>query len=410
MNKMILFQIVKNEEHVINRMLDSIKPIVDGICIVDTGSTDDTINTIKKWGENNNIETHVFEREFDNYENSRNYSIQMAKETFLNRDKHTYYGFWLDADEVIEIGPTFDKQKLDKDIYMFNTHINAMKYTRNELFRLDKGFKFYGPVHEFIVPENADTKMTSGLCEGIDVIVRMDGGSWKEETAKKYRNHATILENYIDNEDRDPRWIFYTAQSYHDSACIVGNEPENQERLRRAIKYYKERIDHNSGYPEERFYAQFRIGTIMYRLQRPFHEVEEQMMQAFRIDPVRGEPMNVLIEHYQQLGDWNMAYFYSKFCHSTYHNNNPYPHRVLFLDSKLYEWKFLELYANSCYHVNKKEDARNLYIELLSILEKSPNSFSEEDKARINGNRNFFLKQSTPMATKPRPRAVTSKK
>ncbi len=44
MVKLILTQIVKDEAHVIERMLNSIKTIVDGICIVDTGSTDNTID------------------------------------------------------------------------------------------------------------------------------------------------------------------------------------------------------------------------------------------------------------------------------------------------------------------------------------------------------------------------------
>jgi len=395
-NKLVHVQIVKNESHVIERMLNSIKDLADGICIVDTGSTDDTIEKINKWGADNGIETHVFEREFDNFENSRNYSIKMAKETFLNRkgDDSTYYGFWLDADEEIKLAPTFDKQKLDKDIYMFNTHIGSMKYTRNELFRLDKGFKFWGPVHEFIVPEDkTNNNMTSGLCEGIDVIVRMDGGSWKEDTSKKYRNHATVLEDYIDNVDRDPRWIFYTAQSYHDSSCIKNNEPENQERLRRAIKYYNERIEHNFGYQEERFYAQFRIGTILYRLQRPFEEVKEALMKAYRIDNLRGEPFSIMIEHYQQQSDWDMAYVYSKFAYYTFHQNNPYPKRVLFLDSRLYEWKFIELYANSCYHTGRKTDARKLYGDLLEILKKAPQSFKQDDKMRIENNKDYFMQK-----------------
>ena len=48
--KLALVQIMKNEAHVVTRMLNSIKPIVDMIVMVDTGSTDDSINIVKKWG------------------------------------------------------------------------------------------------------------------------------------------------------------------------------------------------------------------------------------------------------------------------------------------------------------------------------------------------------------------------
>ena len=47
--KLILTQIMKNEAHVAHRMLNSIKPIIDGIVVIDTGSTDDSINVVKKW-------------------------------------------------------------------------------------------------------------------------------------------------------------------------------------------------------------------------------------------------------------------------------------------------------------------------------------------------------------------------
>ena len=60
--KLILTQIMKNESHVAERMLNSIKSIVDGICVVDTGSTDNSIEIVKKWGEDNNVETYVLER------------------------------------------------------------------------------------------------------------------------------------------------------------------------------------------------------------------------------------------------------------------------------------------------------------------------------------------------------------
>ena len=380
-----LSQIVKNEEHVITRMLNSIKPIVDYLTFVDTGSTDKTIETIKNWAKENDIPCDVYEREFDNFENCRNYAMEMAK-------GKTDYCFWLDADEVLKIGDNFNKNNLTKDLYMFNTHINSMKYTRNELWNNKKDFKWYGPVHEFIVPKEKNTQLTSGVAEGIDVFVSMDGGSWKEETGKKYRKHAEMLEDYINNTDRDARWIFYTAQSYHDSASLKDNQPENRERLRRALKYYQERVETPGGYFEERYYAQFRSGTILHRLERPWTDVKNALLKAYNIDPVRGESFRVIIEYYQQIGDWNMAYLYSNFSYHTYHQNNPYPQRILFIDNTLYEWRFLEFYANACFYVNKKEEAKRLFQELVKILNSNPELFTPADVDKIRRNEQFFLK------------------
>ena len=80
MPTLAISQIVKNEAHVIERMLNSIKSIIDCGVFVDTGSTDNTIEVIKKWGETNNIPMYVYERAFDNFENSRNYAMEMVKD------------------------------------------------------------------------------------------------------------------------------------------------------------------------------------------------------------------------------------------------------------------------------------------------------------------------------------------
>jgi len=391
MIKLVLTQIVKNESHVIERMLKSIKSIVDGICIVDTGSTDDTINIIKKWGEDNGVETYVEERPFDSFENSRNASFDLARKNFLGKkDKNTYYNFWLDADEEIEIGPEFDKQKLDKDLYMFNTYINAMKYTRNELCRLDKPFRFYGPVHEFIVCD--EKNITSALMDGITVRVSMDGGSWQHDIPAKYKSHAHILEKHIDASREDPRWIFYTAQSYHDSACVPDNKAENDERLRRSMGYYKERVTRPDGYPEEIFYSQFRIGTIMRALEEPWNITLNELLKAYSLDPLRGEPMKAIIDYYLQVGEWQNAYIFSSFGKKVYHGNNPYPKRLLFVDETLYAWKFLEAHAAAAFYTQRLDESRKTYQEMVNISKTKPEYFKQEDINKINQNAQFFLK------------------
>lgn len=413
-------QIMKNEAHILPRWYETFSKlkdkngdqVVDCVTLVDTGSTDDSIKVAKEMGEKYNIPTYIYERPFDDFSSSRNYAMKMAK------DK-TNYSFWCDLDEILHIqSNVFDKQKLDKGLYMFTTRINSTEYTRNELWcnklpeYIDENgksvslydengegngyFKWIGPIHEYTVPgsQAVAEKLTSGLAEGVLVEVRFDGASWADPNKlhKKYKDHAVKLEDYIDNVDRDPRWVFYTAQSYHDSSTIPNNKIENDERLRRSMKYYSERVDSEGGYPEERYYAQYRVGTIMRTLEYPWKDCKEALLKAYNIDPMRGESIRAIVEHYQATNEWNLSYLYSKMCVNTFHNMNPYPQRILFVDNPLYQWKSLELHANSCFYTGRVDECKKVFNDLLIIMRTKPQFFTPEDTQRINSNKPHILK------------------
>jgi len=390
MNRLILNFICKNESHVINRMLNSAKAITDAIVVNDTGSTDGTQDLIRKFGEENNIPTFVFERSFDNFENSRNHAMQMARETTdkLGWKREETWTYWIDCDEELNVEKHFDKRKMNADLYMINTFIGPSKYTRNTFARTSIPFRWYGPVHEFITCDSPN--ISSGLIDGLFVKVYTDGGSWKGNIADKYKKHAAVLEDYIDNKDRNARWVFYTAQSYHDSACVMDNRQENEERLRRSLKYYRERVARPDGYEEERFYSQFRIGTIMKALEEPWSHTQQELLKSYSMDPLRGEPIKVIVDYYLSVGEWNMAYLYTKFMKVTFHNNNPYPKRLLFVDEVLYAWKILEAHAAACFYTGRKDEASMNFRELQEVMRKRPEIFSQDDVIKINSNSQHF--------------------
>jgi glycosyltransferase involved in cell wall biosynthesis len=391
MGRLALNFICKNESHVIERMLNSVKTITDLIVVNDTGSTDGTQELIRKFGLENNIPTYVFERPFDDFEKSRNFAMQKLRDVVkdLEWDSNKTHGYWIDCDENLVIENNFNKEQFVNDLYMMNVYIGQMKYTRNTFFKVSKPFRWYGPVHEFIVCD--EKNITSGLAENLLVNVQMDGASWQGKTSEKYLDHAHRLENYISNDRSDPRWIFYTAQSYHDSASILDNRDENEERLRRSLRYYRERTERSDGYPEEVYYSHFRIGTIMRNLEEPWNLTLQECLKAYSVDSSRGESIKTIIDHYLQIGEWSLAYLYSKFAIETFHGKNPYPKRLLFVDEALYTWKFAESHAACCFYTNRKEEAKESFLKILKISKESPQSFNVDDLNKIETNSKFFL-------------------
>jgi glycosyltransferase involved in cell wall biosynthesis len=390
MPKLILNTIVKNESHCILTMLESAIKISDAIVIADTGSTDGTQDIIRKFGEENNIPTYVFERPFDDFENSRNFGMQKARDVVkeLGWNENDCWTWWCDADETIIVDSKFDKNQFKNDLYMMNTFIGQMKYTRNTFARVSKPFKWYGPIHEFIICD--DKSITSGLAENVHVDVKMIGASWQGNIPTKYLSHAHILEKYINENRQDPRWIFYTAQSYHDSASIPDNREENEERLRRSLKYYRERVGRTDGYAEEIYYSQYRIGTIMKVIEEPWNLTHQELLKAYSMDPLRGESIKTIIDYYLQVGEWSLAYLYTKFAVENFHGKNPYPTRLLFVDESLYNWKFLESHAAACFYCGKNTESKETYNKILQAVKDHPQSFSPEDLKKIEINGQFF--------------------
>ena len=78
--------IVKNEEETLPRCLVSVKPVVDEMIVVDTGSTDRTKEIARVFG------AKVFDYEWaDDFSGARNFSLSKAKGNWI---------LILDADEV----------------------------------------------------------------------------------------------------------------------------------------------------------------------------------------------------------------------------------------------------------------------------------------------------------------------
>lgn len=217
-----LCMIVKNEEDTIARCLDSIFDLVDEIVVVDTGSTDSTKAIVEKYTNN------IYDFEWvDDFSTARNYSFSKATKE---------YCMWLDADDVLlEV----DRQKLLELKRTLNPIVDTviMKYNmgsredgsivctfaRERLVKRSKEFKWYDPVHEYI--------LFTGNFFNSDVAI-----THKKMHPPTKRN-LEIFEKYIEkgNELTERNWFYYAR------------ELRNAGEIDKAIIYYNKFLSTTNG-------------------------------------------------------------------------------------------------------------------------------------------------------------------
>src|SRR5690625_1597651 len=144
-----LCMIVKDEEQVLERCLKSVYDLVEEINVVDTGSTDKTIEIAKKYTD------RVFHFKWTGkFKDARNKSFNYATKEYI---------FYIDADDVLleedRIKFLQLKKNLDPSIDSVSMYYNAgmdeygnitLKYRRNRLVKRSKKVKWKGECHNNI--------------------------------------------------------------------------------------------------------------------------------------------------------------------------------------------------------------------------------------------------------------------
>src|ERR1700733_8577172 len=141
-----LNMIVKDETPVIQRCLESVKPLIDYWVIVDTGSTDGTQEVIREFMKD--IPGELHEDVWVDFEYNRNQALALAK------NKGDYL-FFIDADEKLLLPSPFVKLHLDKDGYYITTEYAGTQYKRLQLIKGDLNWKWEGKIHEVLVSSQA---------------------------------------------------------------------------------------------------------------------------------------------------------------------------------------------------------------------------------------------------------------
>lgn len=224
--------IAKNEENNLPRLLESIKGKFDEIVLVDTGSTDKTVEIAKSYG------AKVFYREWNGFADARQYAVEKATGEWiwffdadceLEEDEYERFKrilLLVHENPVIEgIGVVYKNTDINGQVkgYSNTVHIHRKK---PELV-------WEGKIHERVVNKNTGTI----IIPPFSVYVLHHGyADLKTQLCKAKRNLKLIFEELRRLKPDQKEYymnIFYVLQSY----IILSIDKNGEKYLRKSLRY-----------------------------------------------------------------------------------------------------------------------------------------------------------------------------
>lgn len=319
MPSLALAMIVKNEEKVIERCLNSVMGLVDHAIIVDTGSTDDTWEIAKA----HELPTIQYRREWVDFGHNRNELLDLA-------EHEADYLLLLDADMTVRFtGPP----KLEADAYMVR-YTGDLDYEQKLIVRTGFDYHYIGKTHEYITSE---LERTCERCTAITVTHHGDGGSKEYKFIRDY----AILKDEIRKNPDDPRTMFYLART-----------EESLGELELAARHFEIRSTMGA-FEEEAWFAQYRAAAI--------RKDPMQLLKAWERRPWRAEPLCHVATFSRHETMWNISRVAAKTGLEI-----PYPQNdALFIDRGVYDWGLLLELSVAEYHLGRMEEFKIHTKELL---------------------------------------------
>ncbi len=314
-----LCMIVKNEEALLARCLDTVYDLVDEINIVDTGSTDRTKEIAARYTD------RIFDFEWINsFAAARNESFRHATKEYI---------LFLDADDVLldkdRILLKELKETLDPSVDAVSMYYNfgsdefgnvTLQFRRHRLLRKDRNFKWYGDCHQYL--------NVSGKVIDSEIAV----------THKKLR-HAVgrTMSMY---EKKLARGDEFSARDFF----YYGNELRENGHYRKAIESYEKNLSMEEGWVEDKIFACIFMADCYRFLNETDNELDS-LLRSFRYTAPRAEACCRIGQVFQRRRDYRTAIFWYEEAAS----QKPEPERWSFTYKAYYTW-YPHLQLCVCYY------------------------------------------------------------
>jgi hypothetical protein len=252
-----LVMVAKDEELVLERCLESVRPLINRWTFVDTGSTDETVKIVNRVLAG--MSGCVVQRPWEGFGPSMTEALALARDT-------ADWILRLDADMTVEAHPdllAWLATDPDPTVDVWNVEIrdHGIRYRLPLLVRGGLDWEYVGATHEYLDAQGRGVRSLLGL-----PVTHHGDGSNRE--GKLERDLELLAEG---TRAGDPRATFYTAETLR----FLGRTDE-------AIRAYNNRAA-MGGFEEERWFARYQSAYLRADV--------EGLLAAWRERPWRHEPL-----------------------------------------------------------------------------------------------------------------------
>jgi len=295
-NLINLCVMVKNGGSQFENFLIKNLELIDEWTILDTGSTDNTIQIIK------NIlvgkkRGNLYQEPFINFKDSRNRLLDLAgdKCKFILMLDDTYIVEGNLRDFLIFV-------RGDQYSSSFTLFINSYdtQYCSNRIIKTKSKLRYIYKIHEIISDKN---NIMVTIPYNISYITDLNFDYMEKRTKDRNEIDLKLLFEELEENPENPRTYFYLGQTYY-----------QMYKYQESFDYYIKRSKiYNTGFIQERLSSLLRAAKIAnFKLNKPWNECEELYLKSYQIDNTRPESLYFIGVHYYLINDFKKAFNYLK--------------------------------------------------------------------------------------------------
>lgn len=375
-NLIHLNMIVKNAgdnfEDILTKNLD----IIDRWTILDTGSTDNTIEIINKVlvGKKKG---RLYQEPFINFRDSRNRCLDLANteckfclmldDTYIVENNLRYFLNDIRGDQFADSLSLFIKSK-------------DTIYNSNRIIKSESNLRYIYKIHEIITTINNRNVIIPLKYSNI-FDFSSDYMENRTVNRKEY-DLKTLFEEYTEHPD-DPRNLYYIAQTYN-----------AMEKFDLSFEYYTKRIEHpTNGFIQEKIDACFEAArTANFKLNKPWGYCEELYLSSYNMDESRGDALYFVGIHYYLENKYEIAYNYMKKCFSL-----GFPEHCQYSLKPTLHFYFLPKFLSELCYIFKDYDmgkkCSDIFLEKTKIINNAipfPECYNENDIRTVKSWNDIF--------------------